>query len=41
MIKFNLKDAKKIGDDLGINWDEVDPEEFAKGVNVELEHQCY
>ncbi|NEW84683.1 MAG: hypothetical protein GZ094_20270 [Mariniphaga sp.] len=38
MIKFNLKDAKKIGDDLGINWDEVDPEEFAKGVNVELEH---
>ena len=38
MKKLNSKDAKTIGDDLGINWDEVKLEEFAQGVNVELEH---
>jgi len=38
MKKFNSQDAKEIGDDLGINWDEVKLDEFTKGVNVELEH---
>ncbi len=38
MKKFLLKDAKEIGDGLGINWNEVNVEEFAKGLNVELEH---
>jgi hypothetical protein len=38
MKKFNSKDAKEIGDDLGINWDEVKLEEFTKGLGVELEH---
>lgn len=38
MIKFNLKDAKEIGDGLGINWNEVNVDEFTKGLNVELEH---
>jgi hypothetical protein len=38
MNKFNSQDAKEIGDDLGINWDEVKLDEFTKGVNVELEH---
>lgn len=38
MKKFSKTDAKEIGDDLGINWDEVNTEEFAKGLNVELEH---
>jgi len=38
MKKFNLKAAKEIGDDLGINWNEVNIDEFTKGVNVELEH---
>jgi len=38
MKKLNSKDAKEIGDDLGINWDEVEIAEFTKGVNVELEH---
>ncbi len=38
MKKFNSQDAKEIGDDLGINWNEVNLDEFTKGVNVELEH---
>lgn len=38
MKKLNSKDAKEIGDDLGINWNEVDLNEFTKGVNVEYEH---
>lgn len=38
MKKFLLKDAKEIGDRLGINWNEVNVEEFTKGLNVELEH---
>jgi hypothetical protein len=38
MKKLNSKDAKVIGDDLGIDWDEIKLEEFTKGVSVELEH---
>ena len=38
MKKFSPQDAKEIGNDLGINWDEVNLNEFAKGINVELEH---
>ena len=38
MGKFNLKEAKQIGDDLGIDWNEINLEEFTKGLNVELEH---
>jgi len=38
MGKLNLTDAKQIGNDLGIDWNEVKIEEFLKGLNVELEH---
>ena len=38
MKKLNAKDAKEIGDDLGIDWKEVKLDEFTKGVNVEFEH---
>lgn len=38
MKKINLQDAKEIGDALGINWNEVNLDEFTKGLNVELEH---
>jgi len=38
MKKFNSKDAKEIGDNLGIKWDDVKLEEFTRGLNVELEH---
>ena len=38
MKKLNSKDANEIGDDLGINWDEVKLDEFTQGVNIEFEH---
>ena len=38
MKKLDSKDAKKIGEDIGIDWIEVKLEEFTKGINVEFEH---
>ena len=38
MKKLNSKDAKEIGDDIGIDWESVLLTEFTKGVNVEFEH---
>ena len=32
------QDAKKIGENLGINWKEVNLDEFTKGITVEFEH---
>lgn len=36
--KISSEMAKKIGDDLGVDWDNVILEEFHMGVNVEMEH---
>jgi hypothetical protein len=38
MKKVDLKEAKVIGEKIGINWNEVKLEEFTKGINVEFEH---
>lgn len=38
MKKLSKDDAKQIGDKLGIDWNNVNIDEFAMGVNVELEH---
>jgi len=35
---FTLTEAKEIGKELGIDWDEVDVDEFHRGLQVELEH---
>lgn len=35
---FDLKQAKAIGDQIGVNWDEFDLGEFAQGIKEELEH---
>lgn len=35
---FTTEEAKKIGDDLKINWGKVDLEQFKQGLHVELEH---
>ena len=32
------EEAKKIGDQIGINWSEVDVKEFRRGLEVEQEH---
>jgi len=36
--KFTVEEARKIGDDIGINWDTVNLDEFREGLTVELEH---
>ncbi len=36
--KFTNEEAKRIGDELSINWDVVELEEFRMGLGVELEH---
>jgi len=38
MKKLDSKDAKEIGENIGIDWNEVKLEEFTKGINVEFEH---
>lgn len=36
--RFTKREAKKIGEKLGIGWDKFDIEQFRKGMGVELEH---
>jgi hypothetical protein len=35
---FSTEEARRIGDELGIDWDQVDLEQFRQGLAVELEH---
>jgi len=35
---FTAKEAKEIGEKLGIKWDKFDVEQFRAGLDVELEH---
>lgn len=35
---FTMKEAKGVGEKLGIKWDKFDVEQFRKGMDVELEH---
>jgi hypothetical protein len=37
-IKFDREEAKKIGDQIGIDWNNYDLEQFRMGLEVELEH---
>ena len=36
--KFTSKEAKSIGDMLGVDWSKFDVEQFRMGMDVELEH---
>jgi len=36
---ITTKQAKRIGDKLGVNWSKVDLNEFKQGLKVELEHR--
>ena len=35
---FTAGEAKKIGEELGIDWSKFDVDQFRQGMNVELEH---
>ena len=36
--QFTTEEAKKIGEELGIDWSKFDVEQFRMGMDVELEH---
>jgi len=36
--QFTEKEAKQIGEKLGIKWNKFDVNQFMRGMNVELEH---
>lgn len=36
--QFTIEEARSIGTRLGINWTQIDLEEFRRGLEVELEH---
>lgn len=36
--RFTSEEAKKIGEELGIDWSKFDAEQFRMGLDVELEH---
>ncbi|MCX5991028.1 MAG: hypothetical protein NTZ04_01655 [Chloroflexi bacterium] len=36
--RFTAKEAKEIGEKLGINWRKFDVEQYRMGMDVELEH---
>ena len=36
--QFNADEAKRIGEQIGIDWSAVDLEQFRKGLAVEMEH---
>ena len=38
MQQFTINDAKHIGATLGIDWQQVDIEQFRRGIEVEFEH---
>lgn len=38
IMKVDGQQAKAIGDQLGISWEEVNIDEFKMGINVEFEH---
>jgi hypothetical protein len=38
MKNIDSNDAKEIGEKIGIDWNEVELEEFTNGINVEFEH---
>jgi len=35
---FEIEEAQKIGEELGITWDKFDVEQFRMGMDVEMEH---
>ncbi|MCX8032982.1 MAG: hypothetical protein N3B14_06295 [Thermoleophilia bacterium] len=39
--RFTTEEAKAIGEQLGISWQEFDVEQFRRGLDVELEHGAH
>ncbi|MFC1780373.1 DUF5661 family protein [Patescibacteria group bacterium] len=37
-VKFTQEEAKKVGEELGVDWTKFDVDQFRRGMDVELEH---
>jgi len=33
-----MEEARRVGDEIGVDWERFDPEQFRAGMDVELEH---
>jgi hypothetical protein len=38
MQRFSVEEARRIGTALGVNWQQIEVEQFRRGMEVELEH---
>jgi hypothetical protein len=36
--RTTLEEATRVGDEIGVDWDRFDPEQFRAGMDVEFEH---
>jgi hypothetical protein len=36
--QISVEESRSVGKQLGIDWTQIDPEEFRRGIEVELEH---
>ncbi len=39
--QISVDEARSVGTQLGIDWTQVDPEQFRRGLEVELEHGAH
>jgi hypothetical protein len=39
--RFDVEEARVIGTTLGLDWTKIDPEQFRRGLEVELEHGAW
>ncbi len=37
-MSFSEEEAKQVGEQLGVNWESFDVDQFRRGMDVELEH---
>jgi hypothetical protein len=39
--KITKDEARRVGESIGLDWEKVDPEQFRRGLEVELEHGAH
>lgn len=39
--RITIEEARQVGTALGLDWDQIDPEQFQRGLEVELEHGAH
>jgi Protein of unknown function (DUF5661) len=39
--RTTIEQARRVGDEIGVDWDRFDVEQFRSGMDVEFEHGCH